>query len=122
MEETETTDMAEEHVRSRMPEEVVESLIMSMAVNMEWPPLADAAEEEEDDDDDDEVPLEEPLHVAEVTKELLRRLDERQAALEKKLAALMERIYLDLLETQARVHTELCAKGYVEFDSTTTRD
>jgi hypothetical protein len=90
MEETETTDMAEEHVRSRMPEEVVESLIMSMAVNMEWPPLTDASEEEEEEEDD-EVPLEEPLHVTEATKELLRRLDERHAALEKELAARMER-------------------------------
>jgi hypothetical protein len=123
-----TTDKETERKRSRMPDEEVESYIMSMAVNVETLPAAvaaaNAAEEEEELEEEKDVPLAEPLRVAdEELEKLLRRLNERREARMIEREARMERIYQDLEETQARVHTESSAPGDTwSLISTTTRE
>ena len=47
---------------------------------------------------------------------LLQQRRERPAVRMEQQAARMERIYNHLQQEQARVHTELCAKGYVEME------
>ena len=113
--ETEKLEATKEIKRGRLPDDTVESLIMSMPANMEWPPAAvvDAAEDEEEEDN---IPSAKPLPVTDERfyDELLRRSEQRATRMEQQ-ATRMERIYNHLQQEQARVHTELCAKGYVEM-------
>ena len=55
MEIMEAGTTTKETKRGRMPDDEVDSYIMSMAANVELPPGEDAADEEEEDND--EIPL-----------------------------------------------------------------